>query len=133
MTLGIVCKNRSRKQGYPAHLFLTGLMLGSKVGFDGLGIRRSNGTISEQIDFLGDGALSRNTTESIFVLRVDRARKQSRAPTVVCLQSHTRGRTVVRGGVGLLYDRIRQLTINIKTVDGPEIMVTFVADDSESS
>jgi len=95
-------------------------------------IVRSDGTISQQIDFTGDGVLSRNTTEfsSFFEdkwtindrltleygVRLDRdtvAKENNLAPRLAFAFSPIRdGRTVVRGGVGLFYDRIN---LNIAT------------------
>ena len=89
-------------------------------------ILRRDGTISQQIDFVGDGVLSRNTTEfsSFFEdkwtindrltleygVRLDRdtiAHENNLAPRLAFAFSPIRdGRTVVRGGVGLFYDRI---------------------------
>ena len=89
-------------------------------------ILRRDGTISQQIDFVGDGVLSRNTTEfsSFFEdkwtindrltleygVRWDRdtiAHENNFAPRMAFAFSPIRdGRTVVRGGVGLFYDRI---------------------------
>jgi hypothetical protein len=95
-------------------------------------ILRRDGTISQQIDFTGDGVLSRNTTEfsSFFEdkwtindrltleygVRLDRdtvAKENSLAPRLAFAFSPIRdGRTVIRGGVGLFYDRIN---LNIAT------------------
>lgn len=95
-------------------------------------ILRRDDTISEQIDFIGDGTLSRNTTEfsSFFEdkwtindrltleygVRLDRdtiAHENNLAPRLAFAFSPIRdGRTVVRGGVGLFYDRIN---LNIAT------------------
>jgi hypothetical protein len=89
-------------------------------------ILRRDGAISQQIDFVGDGIQSRNTTEfsSFFEdkwtindrlmleygVRLDRdtiARENNLAPRLAFAFSPIRdGRTVVRGGVGLFYDRI---------------------------
>jgi hypothetical protein len=100
--------------------------------FDGLNrsntvrILRRDGTISQQIDFVGDGIQSRNTTEfaSFFEdkwtindrltleygVRLDRdtiAHENNFAPRVAFAFNPIRdGRTVVRGGIGLFYDRI---------------------------
>lgn len=87
---------------------------------------RRDGTISHQIDFAGEGVLSRNATEfsSFFEdkwtindrltleygVRFDRdtiARENNLAPRLAFAFSPIRdGRTVIRGGVGLFYDRI---------------------------
>jgi len=95
-------------------------------------ILRRDGTISEQIDFVGNGTLSRNTSEfsSFFEdkwtmndrltleygVRLDRdtiAHENNLAPRVAFAFSPIRdGRTVVRGGVGLFYDWIN---LNIAT------------------
>jgi hypothetical protein len=89
-------------------------------------ILRRDGTISEQIDFVGDGIQSRNTTElsSFFEdkwtindrltleygVRLDRdtiAHENNLAPRLAFAFSPiSDGRTVLRGGVGLFYDRI---------------------------
>ena len=99
-------------------------------------ILRSDGTISQQINFTGDGALSRNTTEfsSFFEdkwtindrltleygVRLDRdtiAKENNLAPRLGFAFSPIRdGRTVVRGGVGLFYDRI-----NLNVVTFPQL------------
>ncbi|HEX6718514.1 MAG TPA: TonB-dependent receptor, partial [Pyrinomonadaceae bacterium] len=95
-------------------------------------ILRRDGTISQQIDFVGDGIQSRNTTEfaSFFEdkwtindrltieygARLDRdtiARENNLAPRLAFAFSPIRdGRTVIRGGVGLFYD---QISLNIAT------------------
>jgi Carboxypeptidase regulatory-like domain/TonB-dependent Receptor Plug Domain len=95
-------------------------------------ILRRDGTISQQIDFVGDGIQSRNTTEfaSFFEdkwtindrltleygVRLDRdtiAHENNFAPRLAFAFSPIRdGRTVVRGGVGLFYD---QISLNIAT------------------
>jgi Carboxypeptidase regulatory-like domain/TonB-dependent Receptor Plug Domain len=95
-------------------------------------ILRRDDTISQQIDFTGDGVLSRNTTEvSSFIedkwtinerltleygVRLDRdtiAKENNLAPRLAFAFSPIRdGRTVIRGGVGLFYDRIN---LNIAT------------------
>ena len=89
-------------------------------------ILRRDGTISQQLDFIGDGVLSRNTTEfsSFFEdkwtindrltleygVRLDRdtiAHENNLGPRLAFAFSPIRdGRTVIRGGVGLFYDRI---------------------------
>jgi len=99
-------------------------------------ILRRNGTVSQQIDFAGDGLQSRNTTEfsSFFEdkwtinerltleygVRFDRdtiARENNLAPRLAFAFSPIRdGRTVVRGGVGLFYDRI-----NLNTATFPQL------------
>jgi Carboxypeptidase regulatory-like domain/TonB-dependent Receptor Plug Domain len=93
-------------------------------------ILRRDGTISQQIDFVGDGIQSRNTTEfsSFFEdkwtitdrltleygVRLDRdtiAHENNLAPRLAFAFSPIRdGRTVVRGGIGLFYDRINMNT-----------------------
>ena len=95
-------------------------------------ILRRDGSISQQIDFVGDGELSRNTTEfaSFFEdkwtindrltleygVRLDRdtiAHENNLAPRLGFAFSPIRdGRTVLRGGVGLFYD---QISLNIAT------------------
>ena len=99
-------------------------------------ILRRNGTVSQQIDFAGDGLQRRNTTEfsSFFEdkwtinerltleygVRFDRdtiARENNLAPRLAFAFSPIRdGRTVVRGGVGLFYDRI-----NLNTATFPQL------------
>lgn len=89
-------------------------------------ILRRDGTVSQQIDFVGDGIQSRNTTEfsSFFEdkwaindrltveygVRLDRdtiAHENNLAPRLAFAFAPIRdGRTVVRGGIGLFYDRI---------------------------
>ena len=110
-------------------------------------ILRRDGTISQQINFVGDGVLSRNTTEfsSFFEdkwtisdrltleygVRFDRdtiARENDFAPRLAFAFSPIRdGRTVVRGGIGLFYDRINlntatftQLQDRLITSFGPD-------------
>lgn len=95
-------------------------------------ILRHDGTISQQIDFVGDGIQSRNTSEfsSFFQdkwtindrltleygVRFDRdtiARENNLAPRLAFAFSPIRdGRAVIRGGVGLFYD---QISLNIAT------------------
>ena len=95
-------------------------------------ILRRDGTTSQKIDFTGDGVLSRNTTEfsSFFEdkwtindrltleygVRLDRdtiAKENNLAPRLAFAFSPLRdGRTVIRGGVGLFYDRIN---LNVAT------------------
>jgi hypothetical protein len=89
-------------------------------------ILRRDGTISQQINFAGDGRLSRNTTEfsSFFEdkwaindrltveygVRLDRdtiAHENNLAPRLAFAFSPLHdGKTVVRGGIGLFYDHI---------------------------
>ena len=110
-------------------------------------ILRRDGSISQQIDFVGNGVLSRNTTEfsSFFEdkwtindrltleygVRLDRdtiARENNLAPRLAFAFSPIRdGRTVIRGGVGLFYDRINlntatfsQLQDRLITSFGPD-------------
>ena len=113
------------------HFIKVGMGL-THTTFDGLNrsntvrILRSDGTISQQIDFRGDGIQSRNTTEfsSFFEdkwtindrltleygVRLDRdtvAHENNLAPRLAFAFTPIRdGRTVVRGGVGLFYDQI---------------------------
>jgi len=99
-------------------------------------ILRRDGTTSEQINFVGDGDLSRNTTQfaSFFEdkwtindrltleygLRLDRdtiAHENNISPRLAFAFSPIRdGRTVVRGGVGLFYDQI-----NLNTATFPQL------------
>ena len=89
-------------------------------------ILRRDGTTSQQIDFVGDGVLSRNTTEfsSFFEdkwtvndrltleygVRLDRNNvvgENNLAPRLAFAFAPIRdGRTVIRGGVGLFYDHV---------------------------
>lgn len=89
-------------------------------------IRRGDGTLAQRIDFLGDGTVSRSTNELVAFLqdrwviskkltvdaglRFDRngiARRDNFAPRLSFLYLPLKGdRTVIRGGVGLFYDRI---------------------------
>jgi hypothetical protein len=95
-------------------------------------VLRRDGTRSEQIDFVGQGALNRNTTEfsSFFEdkwtvnerltleygVRLDRdniASTNNVAPRVAIAFAPMRdGRTVIRGGIGLFYD---QINLNVAT------------------
>ncbi|HEX6650704.1 MAG TPA: TonB-dependent receptor [Pyrinomonadaceae bacterium] len=95
-------------------------------------VLRRDGTVSQQIDYVGDGIQSRNTTEfsSFFDdkwtindrltleygVRFDRdtiAHENDFAPRLAFAFSPLRdGRTVVRGGVGLFYD---QISLNVAT------------------
>ncbi len=114
-----------------AHFMKVGVGL-THTAFDGrnrsntVRILRRDGTISQQIDFVGEGVLSRNTTEfsSFFEdkwtindrltleygVRFDRdsiANENNFAPRLAFAFAPIRdGRTVIRGGVGLFYDRI---------------------------
>ena len=114
-----------------AHFMKVGVGL-THTTFDGrnrsntVRILRRDGTISQQMDFVGEGVLSRNTTEfsSFFEdkwtindrltleygVRLDRdtiAHETNLAPRLAFAFSPIRdGRTVIRGGVGLFYDRI---------------------------
>ena len=95
-------------------------------------VLRRNGTRSQQIDFVGQGALSRNTTEfaSFFEdkwtvnerltleygVRLDRdniASTNNISPRLAIAFAPLRdGRTVIRGGIGLFYD---QIDLNVAT------------------
>ncbi len=95
-------------------------------------VLRRDGTRSQQIDFVGQGALSRNTTEfaSFFEdkwtvndrltleygVRLDRdniASTNNISPRLAIAFAPLRdGRTVIRGGIGLFYD---QIDLNIAT------------------
>ncbi|MCM3870161.1 MAG: TonB-dependent receptor, partial [Pyrinomonadaceae bacterium] len=120
-----------------AHFMKIGVGL-THTTFDGrnrsntVRILRSDGSISQQIDSVGDGELSRNTTEfaSFFEdkwtisdrltleygVRLDRdtiAHQSNLSPRLAFAFSPIRdGRTVLRGGVGLFYD---QISLNIAT------------------
>ena len=120
-----------------AHFMKVGLGL-SHTTFDGrntsnpVRILRADGTLSQQIDFVGSGKQSRNTTEfSTFFedkwtindrltleygARLDRdniASTNNVAPRLGFAFSPLKdGRTVIRGGVGLFYDHIN---LNVAT------------------
>jgi outer membrane receptor for ferrienterochelin and colicin len=115
-------------------------------------ILRRDGTISEQIDFRGDGALSRNTTEfsSFFEdkwtindrltleygARLDRdtiAHENNLAPRLAFAFTPIRdGRTVVRGGVGLFYDRINLNTATFSQLQD-RLITSFGLDGRQTS
>ncbi|HJX92137.1 MAG TPA: TonB-dependent receptor [Pyrinomonadaceae bacterium] len=115
-------------------------------------ILRRDGTISEQIDFRGDGALSRNTTEfsSFFEdkwtindrltveygVRLDRdtiAYENNLAPRLAFAFTPIRdGRTVVRGGVGLFYDRINLNTATFSQLQD-RLITSFGLDGQQTS
>jgi Carboxypeptidase regulatory-like domain/TonB dependent receptor/TonB-dependent Receptor Plug Domain len=104
-------------------------------------ILRRDGTISQQIDFVGEGVQSRNTTEFAaffqdrwtindrltleYGVRLDRdtiARENNFAPRLAFAFSPIRdGRTVVRGGVGLFYDRINLNTATFSQLQDRQI------------
>src|SRR5215471_599834 len=120
-----------------AHFVKVGVGL-SHTTFDGrntsnpVRILRADGTRSQQIDFIGTGAQSRDTTEfSAFAedkwtindrltieygARVDRdniASTNNVAPRLgFAFSPLNDGRTVIRGGIGLFYDRIN---LNVAT------------------
>jgi outer membrane receptor for ferrienterochelin and colicin len=120
-----------------AHLMKVGLGF-THTTFDGrntsntVRVLRRDGTRSEQIDFVGQGTLSRNTTgfEAFFQdkwsvshlltleygVRMDRdniASTNNVAPRVsFAFAPGGDGRTVIRGGIGLFYD---QIDLNIAT------------------
>ena len=119
------------------HFMKVGIGL-THTSFDGrntsntVRVLRRNGTRTEQIDFVGKGLLSRNTTEfgaffqdkwSIndrltleYGVRVDRdnlASTNNVAPRLAFAFAPIRdGRTVIRGGIGLFYDDIN---LNVAT------------------
>jgi hypothetical protein len=115
-------------------------------------ILRRDGTISEQIDFRGDGELSRNTTEfsSFFEdrwaindrltleygVRLDRdtiAHENNLAPRLAFAFTPIRdGRTVVRGGVGLFYDRINLNTATFSQLQD-RLITSFGLDGRQTS
>jgi hypothetical protein len=115
-------------------------------------ILRRDGTISEQINFRGDGALSRNTTEfsSFFEdrwaindrltleygVRLDRdtiAHENNLAPRLAFAFTPIRdGRTVVRGGVGLFYDRINLNTATFSQLQD-RLITSFGLDGQQTS
>jgi hypothetical protein len=120
-----------------AHFMKIGVGL-SHATFDGdntsntVRVLRGDGTRTEQIDFVGKGALNRHTTEfsSFFEdkwtvnerltleygVRLDRdniASTNNVAPRLAIAFAPVRdGRTVVRGGIGLFYD---QIDLNVAT------------------
>jgi hypothetical protein len=120
-----------------SHFMKVGIGL-THTSFDGrntsntVRVLRRDGTRAEQIDFVGQGALSRNTTEfaSFFEdkwtvnerltleygVRLDRdniATTNNVAPRLAIAFAPMRdGRTVIRGGVGLFYD---QINLNVAT------------------
>ena len=119
------------------HFMKVGIGL-THTSFDGrntsntVRVLRRDGTRSEQIDFVGQGALNRNTTEfsSFFEdkwtvnerltleygVRLDRdniASTNNVAPRLSFAFAPIRdGRTVIRGGIGLFYD---QIDLNVAT------------------
>jgi hypothetical protein len=115
-------------------------------------ILRRDGTISQQIDYVGDGLQDRNTTEfsSFFEdkwtindrltleygVRLDRdtiARENNLAPRLAFAFSPIRdGRTVVRGGVGLFYDRINLNTATFSQLQD-RLMTSLGLDGRQSS
>ena len=120
-----------------SHFMKAGIGL-AHTSFDGrntsntVRVLRHDGTRSQQIDFIGQGTLDRNTTEfsSFFEdkwtinerltleygVRLDRdniASTNNIAPRLSFAFAPTRdGRTVIRGGIGLFYD---QITLNVAT------------------
>ncbi|HEU4767290.1 MAG TPA: hypothetical protein VFS77_07935, partial [Pyrinomonadaceae bacterium] len=115
-------------------------------------ILRRDGTVSQQIDFIGDGLQDRNTTEfsSFFEdkwtindrltveygVRLDRdtiARENNLAPRLAFAFTPIRdGRTVVRGGIGLFYDRINLNTATFSQLQDRSI-TSFGLDGRQSS
>ena len=115
-------------------------------------ILRQDGTISQQIDFVGDGIQSRNTTEfsSFFEdkwtindrlmleygVRFDRdtiAHENNVAPRLAFAFSPIRdGRTVVRGGIGLFYDRINLNTATFSQLQD-RVITSFGLDGRQVS
>ena len=115
-------------------------------------ILRRDGTISQQIDFVGDGLQHRNTTEfsSFFEdkwtindrltveygVRLDRdtiARENNLAPRLAFAFSPIRdGRTVVRGGIGLFYDRINLNTATFSQLQD-RLITRFGLDGQQTS
>lgn len=119
------------------HFMKVGIGL-THTSFDGrntsntVRVLRRDGTRTEQIDFVGQGALTRNTTEfaSFFEdkwtvnerltleygVRFDRdniASTNNVAPRLAIAFAPLRdGRTVIRGGIGLFYD---QIDLNVAT------------------
>jgi outer membrane receptor for ferrienterochelin and colicin len=130
----------------------------SHTSFDGrntsntVRILRRDGTISQQMDFVGAGVLSRNTTEfsSFFEdkwtvndrltleygVRLDRdsvAHENNLAPRLAFAFSPIRdGRTVIRGGFGLFYDRINLNTATFSQLQDRYI-TTFGANGGQTS
>jgi len=120
-----------------SHFMKVGIGL-THTSFDGrntsntVRVLRRDGTRTEQIDFVGHGSLSRNTTEFNaffqdkwtvndrltleYGVRMDRdniASTNNLAPRLSFAFAPIRdGRTVIRGGVGLFYD---QIDLNVAT------------------
>ena len=115
-------------------------------------ILRRDGTISEQIDFRGEGVLSSNTTEfsSFFEdkwtindrltleygVRLDRdtiAHENNLAPRLAFAFTPIRdGRTVIRGGLGLFYDRINLNTATFSQLQD-RLITSFGLDGQQTS
>jgi hypothetical protein len=140
-----------------AHFMRVGVGL-THTTFDGrntsntVRILRRDGTISEQIDFRGDGALSSNTTEfsSFFEdkwtlndrltleygVRLDRdtiAHENNLAPRLAFAFTPIRdGRTVIRGGLGLFYDRINLNTATFSQLQD-RLITSFALDGRQTS
>jgi hypothetical protein len=115
-------------------------------------ILRRDGTVSQQIDFVGEGVQSRNTTEfsSFFEdkwaindrltveygVRLDRdtiAHENNLAPRLAFAFSPIRdGRTVVRGGIGLFYDRINLNTATFSQLQD-RLITRFRLDGQQTS
>ena len=140
-----------------AHFMKVGMGL-THTTFDGrnrsntVRILRRDGTISQQIDFRGDGALSCNTTEfsSFFEdkwtindrltleygVRLDRdtiAHENNLAPRLAFAFTPIRdGRTVVRGGIGLFYDRINLNTATFSQLQD-RLITSFGLDGRQTS
>lgn len=115
-------------------------------------ILRRDGTISQQIDYVGDGTLSRNTTEfSAFFedkwtindrltleygVRLDRdtiAHENNLAPRLAFAFAPIRdSRTVIRGGIGLFYDRINLNTATFSQLQDRSI-TSFGLDGRQTS
>ncbi|HEX6731744.1 MAG TPA: TonB-dependent receptor [Pyrinomonadaceae bacterium] len=115
-------------------------------------ILRRDRTISQQIDFAGESVLSRNATEfsSFFQdkwtindrltveygVRLDRdtiAHENNLAPRLAFAFSPIRdGRTVIRGGIGLFYDRINLNTATFSQLQD-RIITRFGLDGQQTS
>jgi hypothetical protein len=139
------------------HFMKVGLGL-THTTFDGTNrsntvrILRGDGTISQQIDFRGNGALSSNTTEfsSFFEdkwtindrltleygVRLDRdtiAHENNLAPRLAFAFTPIRdGRTVIRGGLGLFYDRINLNTATFSQLQD-RLITSFGRDGQKTS
>jgi hypothetical protein len=143
--------NLPEKKFHGLHEFKFGLNV-SRTGFDGrdvstpVRIVRANGTLSQLIAFTGAGGLQRNNTEfAAFVqdrwspgrrltidagLRFDRdgiAKENNVAPRVgFALVPFSNERTVIRGGIGLFYDKV-PINVGVFEQYQQSVVTTFAA------